>query len=352
MSASRILIVDPTSPKGHVVYNYGIVEAVLAGNNDACIFLSEYLASKLCKKGIDNKRIINYSNILTFDYIQKKIKNKILYHFLFRFCSIYIVIKTFFLSKKYDYVFFSSIDIFSFLVFSYLFNEKTIVVDHNIGHIETSKWYRFFWKITNPKINLIVMEPYIKEMAEKYLKRKIHVLKHPLPIIPKYPNTIQNNKFIHVFAPGYCNDNKIVETIIKYDWPANIRITIRGKNQKEIGNVRVYCNFITDDEYYSLFTSADFILIPYGNDYNYKSSAVLHEAFVLNKNVFVFSNNTLKKYASVYPRKVVAIDSLSQMIDIINKKGLFFSDETFNLNDNLAIELSKQLNKIIDSCQQ
>jgi len=223
---------------------------------------------------------------------------------------------------NYDIVFFSSIEIISFCLSTINPKTKYVFVDHAITTIDKNKIKRFFWKHINKNIDAIVMENYIKNFLENKIKikNKIWLLKHPLPFIEHFKSKKLdkiNEKFI--YAPSGSNDEEFINYLINNEnYIENFKIIIKSKTVNyNSPNLFVFNNRISESEYYNYMLNCSFVLLPYGDDYNYRVSSIFFEAIQLNKVVLLNSNNSLKYYSERYPHTVLKYNSYSDFIKTI-----------------------------------
>lgn len=354
----KILIVDPLTSTGHVNYNFGIIKAAMK-NYDVDVISRSITSVKLQEKGIpSNKFVWTFPDEWHINVLAKK-WNKIIYHLIFRYYIIKILLRVFRMKNKYDRVIITCIDIYSFWFLSWLYNKKVLVIDHGIGNVKDNTIYRCLWRLTNPSVKLIVLEEYIKDMVEASLYRNVYLLKHPLPqvcpsaiveenSVVKGNLSIFNNKenVSIVYAPSSGNDLGFMEELCHTKIPKLIRVIAKSSFAYESAQLKIYNLYITDDEYNYYLDNSDFILLPYPSSYNYRISAVLFEALVRGKRVLVWENNTLKYYSMIFPEQVFSFTDIADLFEkveqlkwhVIRKPNLYaYSDEK------LVIDIKKVL---------
>lgn len=331
MLKKKILICDPLSYSGHFNYNYGIIRATKQ-HYDVGIVVNKQTFDKLLKTGIDKD---------SFDFVfptewgivpLSKRMNKVFYHLVSRFYVLMVLLKTLKLSKNYDAVIFTCTDIFTFCIVSWFFNKRCFVVDHGIGNVKSKKLYRLAWNITNKNVNMIVLEPFIKEMVEENIKkRNVFVIRHPLPKI-YYKQPKKDTKGILLFSPSGSNDESFIKELCQYDICSNIRVVVKSHqiNYKS-DRVVVYNSYITNEEYQNYLSDCDYMLLAYESSYNYRISAVLFESLILGKPVLLYSNNTLSIYKEIFPNSVFLFKSVKEMLDIITEGYVPKTEENLKL---------------------
>ncbi|MBU3073202.1 hypothetical protein [Clostridium estertheticum] len=322
----KILFIDLLSPIGHKNYDYGILK-----------YLSE-----LCKVDIlvrnnfleleKNKIYVNDINYIPDEFIpeilKEKYKNINFYKIKFRImqCKCMKWIKKKFDIEAYDLIFFSSVDIISFAISTQNIKTRCVFVDHSISDIDYSYMKIFFWRHINKKIDVVVMEPYIKNYIRDIIKvhNKIWTVPHPLPSINvnNYNTVIkpQNKKVI--FAPGLSNDEAFIDFIINNQEkiPRQYKIIIRSEIRSiSLENIEVYNKRISDEEYYGTMTNSSYVLLPYDEKYNYKTSGVFFESSSFNKPMLINNNNTLKNYNDIYPELIKLFDGFDDFLVLLEK---------------------------------
>ena len=315
----RILIVDPLSFYGHVNYNYGIIDAI-SEKYECDVIVNEYQCEQLINKGINSNKFLKvYPNKWNIAELSKKY-NKILYHILYRYYFLKIVYCAIKQKNNYDFVLFTSIEITSFVLLSMFFNEKTAIVDHNIGKIKKSNLYNLSWRLCNNKIKIVVLEDFIRDMVLSEIPtKKVFVVHHPLPSQTMiYTNLPKDDKIV-VFAPSNSNDEGILEQVVKEKMSSKIFVYAKShKLRYKTKNIEISPDFISNEMYSELMGKADFILLPYESSYNYRISAVLFEAIVRNKKVILLNNNTLSFYKDIFPQNIILIDNSDFISEIVN----------------------------------
>lgn len=316
----KILIADPLSFSGHVNYNHGIIRAI-SKYYDYKIIVNDYHAKKLQDKGVDESKFLY---VFPMDWsIESLCKRmgKFAYHIAFRFYYLRVVLRCLRDSKSYNALLFTSIDVYSFILVSFLFKKRIIVVDHGIGEIAGSWSYRFAWRLMAKNITLIVMEDFIKQMVVSVLhNRKVFVVRHPLPEMKAIPNFPKNKDRRVVFAPSSSNSDVFLDELKAAKIPSGTIIIAKSRSfVYESEKLLYYNGFISTDDYLRYFSEADYILLPYEPDYNYRISAVLFEAICFGKKVLLLANNTLINYKEQFNNQIVLFYNCEELIDYLNR---------------------------------
>ncbi len=260
-------------------------------------------------------------------------------------------------ASHYDRIFFSSIEVYSFMLATRFCQNKNIYfVDHGVYRIK-NKLTNFFYKnVLNSCINNIALEEYIQNyLLDRGVKTNISVIHHPIPAFPTTKwQSLQNKPAYEVFAPSSSNDETFISTLIEKRGKisSNIRMTIRSHhNHCSHNNLIVYNNRISREEYNRRFSEADFILVPYEDTYNYRTSAILFESLGMGKRVLLWGNNTLKNYFDGYPNCVCIFDNIDDLIlKLSSIKELKFDDEQIRMfmsrysDDYIQLQIKNSLN--------
>lgn len=316
----KILIADPISFIGHLDYNYGLYR-VLSRDNDCSFISNETTRMKLIEKGVpENVFPATYDDNVSISSLAKKYKNKIRYHWEYRknLLKIYSLIDSH--AQEYDAVLLTSIDVYSFAFYSKKLHGNYLVMDHAIGDIEAKYFYRAAWKIINPAVKLIVFEDFIREMVNRVLpNRAVFTIRHPLSIW-KFPITNKNNSStgINIYCPSASNNLQFIRQIEASEIPEDMHLLVKvGGNCVPVNKrgLQEYNHRIPEEEYINDIASADYILLPYNDAYNYRYSGVLLEAIQLNRKILILNNNTLRHYADIFPDHVFLFDTIGRMYE-------------------------------------
>jgi|GEM_PF-4533884 len=315
----KILVADPISFIGHVNYNYGIYRA-LARDHDCKLITNEAMKSAMMKKGVPRETFLAaYSDGYSLEALAKKHRNKAVYHLLYRkhLLDVYRMIDA--CAREFDAVVLTSVDVYSFALFSGRIQAgRYIVMDHAIGTLQVSRLYREAWKRVGKKVKLIVFEDYIREMALRWLPDcKVFRVPHPLAVQESaLREAPPRDGVIRVFAPSASNDAAFVAELEKSDIPPNMafRVKIGRENDVVKPGLTEYHARVSEQEYLDAFAAADYIMIPYGPEYNYRYSGVLLEAVQMNKKVLLLGNNTLAVYKDVFPGHVFLFGSAAELM--------------------------------------
>lgn len=318
----RILYIDLLSPVGHVNYDmnmlrlinkYFEVNVIIRQSMLSLIPVEFYHKGEACP------------DIIFPETWTERINNRLFFVLKWRFCQ-FLFIRKIIKKKgdKYDCVFFSSIDIFSFALASlFAKNGQLAFVDHGIFRLN-SKPVRFFYShVLNKKIKVIALEDYIAFYIKSCgVKNKIFVIHHPLPLIQKQPlHYFVEKDSYSVFAPSTSNDESFIDELILNASQISTKVSLQVRSKRknyEGGNLIVYNKRIAIEDYNDLFEKADFILLPYESSYNYRTSAILFESLSKGKRVLLWGNNTLMEYFKGHPKCVSLFKDVNDLLVKLN----------------------------------
>lgn len=356
---SKILYVDPLSPRGHINFNKIYIEELLKLYTNVDFAFKENYIDKLS---------INYKNKVysipdkLYDKSKSKIRNRFNYYKILSYikknCNI----------DSYDYIIFSSYEEIS-LYFS-KFKKKLILINHNnISGLRNPIKLFFFRKNAIQHIN-IVLEDYIKEYLLTLNIPNVYTLYHGLG--DPYDRALINNSslsndfdYLHkfkyvIFSPSNTSsDNAFINNLITdYNFISFLKendILIIFKNthlHTEYENVRIICDYLSDLQYQYLFLRSDLILISYPSTFTYRVSAILLECMSNEKLCLISEIPSLNvysdyfNYSPFYNSRETLIEKLSILLksqQIIQKpyRGLsnykpYFRKLFFSLDNDLT----------------
>lgn len=357
MNEKNFLFIDLLSPIGHKNYDIGVLRCLSKLGSIDVLTRKNFLYEV---KGLN----INNVDYIPDEYIPELFRRKCTNEFIFKIkirinqMKLLHIIKRKYKFENYDLIIFSSVEIISFSIMMHKYKGRCIFIDHGIFETTKSNVKKFFWRRINKNLDVIVMEEYIKEyvLNELKIKNNVHVFPHPLPYIDKKElkniSSI-NNKFI--FSPGLETNKAFINEIIekKQNIPNDFKFIIKGKDNINDENLIIYNKRISDEDYYNLIYSSEYILIAYEDDYNYRTSGVLFEALYLGKKILLKNNNTLINYKNKFKNYIFEFDTLVDLFEIIQRdesykyidKDDMYDDEINKYNDE---NLQKILNDIIN----
>ena len=321
----RILYVDLLSPVGHVNYDMNMLR-LMKNHYEVDVIIRQSMLSQIPDEFYHLGEAC--PDKIFPDTWTGKITNRLFFVLKWRFYQ-FSFIKSIIKNRcqNYDYIFFSSIDIYSFAIASLLDkNRKLTFVDHGIYRLK-GKSVRFFYKyILNKNTKIIALEEYIAHhMKESGVLNNIFVIHHPLPKIKKQQlqSIVVKDRYF-VFAPSTSNDEFFINDLITQasSIPSNVSLQIRSNSRNyNSDKLIVYNKRIAIESFDNLFEKADYILLPYESSYNYRTSAILFESLSKGKRVLLWGNNTLMEYFKNFPNCVCLFNDVKDLLEKLNRVG-------------------------------
>lgn len=235
--------------------------------------------------------------------------------------------------KQYDKIIISYYDeialYFSYFPTSYLFNHA------NVGGLHNKIKLWFFKKLSKRHTHIVMDYPSLEYLKKNNIKN-IKVIRHG--IIDSYARMprpkILNKYNLVIFSPSaVSSDENLLGEIITdkrcLDWLENhnVGLVIRTRCLKSISeNILILDKYLTDEEYRTLFTSSDAILITYPETYKYRTSGVLLEALACSKKVILSDTECMRQYEEIYGNNVYFDNTQSFINAIANLEMHKFED--------------------------
>lgn len=350
----KILLIDQLSPEGHINYDKFWIKS-LANLKVEYTFVGK--KSFLDRLGIPNNikkleipesyyKNIGHKNIIIREYVLFKILN---------------YVKRTLNLKYYDKIIFLSFENFS-LFFSFNFHRNNVyaILHNNLRRVNNSKVLKVL-KYLSKKINFISLDYYIQKRLDS-IGINTKVIIHPLVKISESINSKENNKNkIVLFSPSisstdqtFINDVINNKEILKTLEEKGIEIIFRSKSiNYNSNNIKVISNYLNEDEYRKLLKEADYLLLPYEKNFNYRISGVLLEGISLNKKMIIPKYNDLKYFLSFNKETILGffdlndfkslLEELNENIGVVNYEEIkkIYSDENMEkdiiniINDNM-----------------
>jgi hypothetical protein len=359
----KVLYVDPTSPIGHINYNYGLLRSLSKFCTLDVLIRKNYL-------DLDISISVNNIHFISDHYIPELILSKCEniheYRIKMRLAQLRLLIwirKNYFV-EKYDLIIFSSVEIISFSIATLGVRSRYAFVDHGISDVVNSFLRKFFWMHLNHNAEIIVMESYIKSYLNELTKKKnkIWVIPHPLPSKrhnindDDLYNKQKTQNLTILFAPGLSNDEGFIEFLIQNQKriPDSYKIIIRSKKSElRFNNLEVYRDRINDDVYIDTIKKSTYILLPYYERYNFRNSGVLYEAAFYRKPMIVNNVNTLNYYYIKYPEAMVLFKGGEEFLNLLERlKDQYFNNDisVFDniLKDHSNESIDREIKKLLD----
>jgi len=325
---SKILYVDPLSPRGHINFNKIYIEELLKIYTNVDFAFKENYIDKLS---------INYKNKVysipdkLYDKSKSKIRNRFNYYKILSYikknCNI----------DSYDYIIFSSYEEIS-LYFS-KFKKKLILINHNnISGLRNPIKLFFFRKNAIQHIN-IVLEDYIKEYLLTLNIPNVYTLYHGLG--DPYDRALINNSslsnefdYLHkfkyvIFSPSSTSsDNDFLYNLINnsnftsFLMENEILLIVKSNHlDNNHVNLKIIKSYLSDSQYQYLFLKSDLILLSYPNSFTFRVSAILLECMSNNKLCLISDIPSLSIYRDYfnYSPFFKSIEDLKDKIQIVMK---------------------------------
>lgn len=273
----KILYTDLICPSGHVFYN----------NVQIALLSRKYSVDFVFQKGYANKlKIPDGSNIM--EYVCFSNKNNVRINALLY--RLYMIKYQKYIAKvaeegRYDYIFVSSFETFSFCI-NIPYKCKVIAVCHNnIDYIQKSYLKRYLFVNASRKVNFLVLNKTSSEYFE-IIGAKYFRVSHGTILFETNKN---HGKFI--FMPiNDCLDMKTLKYLIsipflEYLRNLNVKLYIKEKFvEVNHPNIVKLPNYIDQCNFESFINSAMAVILPYDLDkYKYRSSGLFYESVGRNK---------------------------------------------------------------------
>lgn len=316
--AKKILVVDLLCPRGHVIFDLGIIDAlsrdfavhVAVGNgylgqervNGASVVYQapSWLFSHSSKVGVRVKQIcvaLYWATRLDLD--------------------------------SYDGILVLSYETISFSWVTGLFGRRVplYAFDHyNLDDFAARVKQWSFRKLSR-RVHHLVLEPYMVDVVHRFGGPTAHVsvVPHPMRDVP--PAMIRGIKGdksdirLRCVAPSGSNDESFVEWMIQEEVASEVLqqhsvslVLHSSKVSFDDGWLRVYRYQLKEDEYESLIYGADLVVLPYPQTFENRVSGVLLEALACGKYWIGTGVPMFRSYASRYPMLGQVCESYQELL--------------------------------------
>ncbi|MBQ7276499.1 MAG: hypothetical protein IJS58_04530 [Bacilli bacterium] len=329
LNETRVLYVDPISYSAHKYYNTNNIRILSKICRLSIYVKSNYIESSCFKL----EKQIYWDEKYCWDNIPHKSRIGFFVRTMFALRHNILFAFNVFKKNNYDMIIFSCIDLplFSFLT-KFKKTKNIFLIDHGLYLAIERKYVRFFWKHLNERINVCLLEEYFYQFLRRDLKVKnpVYLLKHPISQnISLNENEIEkvSDKYL-IFAPSSSNSLYFAKKLSESSSliPKNIKIIYKSLFDYEDDNLLIYSKRLLTDEYLHYFYKSNAILIPYDNNYNYRTSGVIFDAAANNKRIILKSGNTLEYYAKKYSDIFTMFDELNDFFELISSKDNILND--------------------------
>lgn len=247
----------------------------------------------------------------------------------FRFNAIRYICRAIRIVKKnqIDTIIVASCDYITFLMFYLFCSKKKICLIHHaeIDALETNVVKRVLFSLYKNKIIHIVFEDFIKE----YLNNSFLVPKSQIIVMP---HSLNENNCIDKSCMEYkmvglssSNDEKIIQKIVQFEINTNYfknkksKIILKSKKiEFDDGYLKVTKEYLSNIDYNTYISSAEYILIPFSSDFKYRESGTLMDALSNNKKVIASDIMLIREYKKKYPDICFVYYSLEDIITILS----------------------------------
>ena len=246
-------------------------------------------------------------------------------------------------------------------------NTKIILMNHdNIARFDKNIARRFFMKRLKECIHVLYCgaeEPASRFLLPKRLGfRKVITLEHYIDDSRKI--TIHKRftaNSVILYAPSTSNDDTKIMRVL--DSQANSQMIIKAKvrertfakYQNKYGK-NLFSGYLPNTEFEKDMNNADFVLLPYPDDYNYRTSGILFDAIayekpVLTDNKYLYKIYLEKNGLGIYVEDLLTLNAVvanldatrySQLVDNIKAYKLAYSSE--KIGSHLAAQICKIMN--------
>lgn len=316
-----ILYIDLISPAGHDNFDMNMIR-LMKNNFEVDVMVRSEMIARISENA--NQRVKPCPDEIFPDSRANKSRIRLGHALKWRW-SQYKFVK-YILEEQagsYDFVFFSSVDIFTFGLATMNIKRRNFAfVDHGIYRLNNRLTKFFYCKLLANDIKIIALEEYIAQyMRENGICNPMSVIHHPVPINTKKDFVeLEGKSHYMIFAPSTSNEEGFIKELMdKRDHiPNRVSIVIKSHGiEFKSDNLRIFQNRIEQKEYEQMFADADFILVPYESSYNYRTSAILFESLSKGKRVLLWGNNTLKNYFRDYPQSVCVFSDVDELLSMI-----------------------------------
>lgn len=282
----KILYIDPISSIGHKTFNEILIKDILETGCSIDLVSEENYFDFVSKKNENVNQVLSIENSFFKKLNNNPILNRwILYKILYQ-----IKKKVDFAS--YDYVIFSSYDEVS-LYFANIKSPKYLVNHNNLSGIDNCA-KRFFLKSLSRKNKLIVLH---NNFRKKLLNCGINSLyvPHGLPnkfnVSTKTRDYLINSSMV-LYSPSSMSSDELFykkliadKTFLQYIEDNNIILILKGKYASTSPSIIVLDKYIREEDYKTIFTISDVILINYNENFKNRVSGVFYEAISNDKTI-------------------------------------------------------------------
>ena len=330
----NILYADYLSPQGH--YNFNTIQLkniCKLGNNVDLIFRTGYLS----ELDIDRTEYRYLYELPEYLFILKKNKILLLFQLIKRLYYIKRIVK----KRRYDYIIFSSYIAVPHLFIRY--KPVSYLVNHyNTCFLNNRKIC--VMRILQHNYRFVVFNEYIQKYLTS-IKIKSEIVRHGYH--PTLFRDIEidrcNDKYLFIPTTSMV-DKKFVCKLLKNEHfldflkKNDISMFIRGEFICNNNKIKILSHRLTDKEYKSIFMNATIIMLPYSNDFKYRVSGVLFEAFAANVPLLLSNIDSFKAYNQYFTYN--PFFNTSDIYDLESKMTNIINVHNKKYYQNLCLEIA------------
>lgn len=251
--------------------------------------------------------------------------------------------------KDIDYIFITGYECITITIYPYLFPRNIPAYLFHHQHLDQINHgiKGILFKIYQDKFKHIVLEKIFRNYLTNKLKvneKDVFVLHHTL--LSKSVIKEKNNKVNLLLGISSNNDENIIKQIIddeiynKTLERHNYKMILRShKYEYESFSLIVYNKFLSVEEYESLYSNADAILVLVVNDFHYRVSGTIFDAVSQEKYILGVKIPIIKMYEKLYPSVFKSFSSYEDLKSILIKNDFNMLDkEVKNLKNRHADE--------------
>ncbi|WP_282020647.1 hypothetical protein [Planomicrobium okeanokoites] len=238
-------------------------------------------------------------------------------------------------------------DTVTFGIFNSLSKMDNVCLLHhkNIDELENN-FKKTIFKTYMNKVNHLVFEEKFKE----YLIRSIGIEEKRIYVIPHPSFTKKTERYdtstIDCIGLSNSNDEKFINAIIEYEKEHNflkknnLKVILRSKVYNyDNGFLKIISGFLPQADYDEYIKKCKIVFVPLPENFKYRVSGVMFDAFSNNKIVIANSTSFVRIYNKKYPNICIELDS---ELDFFNK---LYDTKNIEVDENEFKKLQKNHNE-------
>ena len=234
--------------------------------------------------------------------------------------------------------------------------KKIIVIENNNIDLLANKVHRFCYNIIKNKVFHIVYENYIKD----HLITELGIDKGRVCCVPHVMYKQEKHSFRSLLSNFDCiaisssTDEEFIKSMIDFETENkffknnNIKILIKSSRyQFDDDFLRVINKMIPKEEYDYYYSSCKIVIAYFSNDYNYRMSGTIVDAFS-NEKIIISNNFSLANYYSQkYEGSIIVANSIDDLaLKIVRLVRTPLKNERYKdfYNDHSPLLVKRRLN--------